>query len=111
MEENSEENKAIGIIPAFDTELSLANLRREIEEDFEISDFDFSQETGHQIKTHEEVVTKVVSVAQLAEDKVPIIRIIKRLSNHLNSVVKPIVQAILMKQCLSRLSLLASRRL
>lgn len=83
-----EENKTIGIIPAFDTELSLANLRREIEEDFEIREFDFyRQETGQQIintQPQDEDITKVVSVAQLA-DEVPIINIIKRLSNPFKS--------------------------
>jgi hypothetical protein len=83
-----EENTTIGIIPAFDTELSLVNLRREIEEDFEIREFDFQyrQETGQQINTQpqDEDVTKVVSVAQLA-DEVPIINIIKRLSNRFKS--------------------------
>ena len=83
-----EENKTIGIIPAFDTELSLANLRREIEEDFEIREFDFyRQETGQQIintQPQDEDITKVVSVAQLA-DEVPIINIIKRLSNRFKS--------------------------
>ncbi|CAB4029327.1 Hypothetical predicted protein [Paramuricea clavata] len=80
-----EENKTIGIIPAFDTELSLANLRREIEEDVEIGEFDFyRQETGQQINTQDEDATNVVSVAKLA-DEVPIINIIKRLSNPFKS--------------------------
>lgn len=82
-----EDNEALGIIPAFDTELSLTNLRREIEDDFEINEFDFKQnETGQQINIQEEAVIKVVSIMQIATtNEVPIINITKRLPNPFKS--------------------------
>ena len=62
--------EVIGIIPAFDTELSLANLRREIQEDFEISDFDYEEsENGHQIDAKDEPATKVVNLVRLKQIK------------------------------------------
>ena len=82
-----ENNEALGIIPAFDTELSLTNLRREIEDDFGINEFDFKQnETGQQIDIQEEAVIKVVSIMQIATtNEVPIINITKRLPNPFKS--------------------------
>ena len=81
-----ENNEALGIIPAFDTELSLTNLRREIEDDFEINEFDFKQnETGQQINIQEEAVIKVVSIMQITTNEVPIINITKRLPNPFKS--------------------------
>ena len=82
-----ENYEALGIIPAFDTELSLTNLRREIEDDFEINDFDFKQnETGQQTNTQEEAVIKVVSIMQIpTTNEVPIINITKRLPNPFKS--------------------------
>ena len=54
-----EGNEVIGIIPAFDPELALKNLRREIEDDFELKDFDFQAiETDRKIDVQEEEVIK-----------------------------------------------------
>lgn len=82
-----DENKAvIGVIPAFDTKQSLANLRREIQEDFEILDFNFMrEESGQQIENDEEAVTKVASILELAAVKVPIVNIKKRTLNPIKS--------------------------
>ena len=60
-----EGNKVIGIIPAFDPELALKNVRREIEDDFELKDFDFQAiETDRKIGVQEEEVIKVDSLLQ-----------------------------------------------
>ena len=76
-----EGNKVIGIIPAFDPELALKNLRREIEDDFELKDFDFQAiETDRKIGVQEEVI-KVDSLLQsTSSNEVLVINITKHLS-------------------------------
>ena len=77
-----EGNEVIGIIPAFDPELSLKNLRREIEDDFELKNFDFQAiETDRKIGVQEEEVIKVDSLLQsTSSNEVLVINITKHSS-------------------------------
>ena len=61
-----EGNEVIGIIPAFDPELALKNLRREIEDDFELKDFGFQAiETDRKIGV--QLVQEVIKVDSLLQ--------------------------------------------
>ena len=76
-----EGNEVVEFIPAFDPELALKNLRREIEDDFELKDFDFQViETDRKIGVQEEEVIKVDSLLQSTSNEVLVINITKHSS-------------------------------
>ena len=62
MKINSEDGQTVGVIPVYCGESTLAKLRKEIEDDFEINNFWFVH-GGNKLDTSEEIFTNVASVA------------------------------------------------